>query len=244
MIGPLVRYWLIDWIHHGGPRVAGILAAIVVTLTVAGVGGHGVSLAHAVLGGPDVVVLDGRLQMGSGWTWLVLGLLFVVASFPLIEGDPAGAAVLLVRGASRRDWALSRLIALAVGALAFEAILLSILALAVVIGWRPGPFLGSGAAWDLGLWALALTSLGWVQLAVSLVSTTSWTSLVTAVLLLGCAAFGGNLAPFLPVAQSIIALHHLPGTLTVADGAAYLLLWTVFCGFVVWVVANRRVGYG
>lgn len=244
MIGRLVRYWLIDWIHHWGPRVAGILAAIVVTLTAAGSGGHGASLVHAVLGGPDVVVLDGRLQMGSGWTWLVLGLLFVVASFPLIECDPAVAAVLLVRGASRRDWALSRLVALAVSALAFQAVLLAILALAVVVGWRPGPFLGSGTAWDMGLWALALISLGWVQLAVSLVSTATWTSLVTAVLLLGFAAFGGNLAPFLPVAQSIIALHHLPGTLTVADGAAYLLLWTLLCGFVVWVVANRRVGDG
>ncbi len=94
----------------------------------------------------------------------------------------------------------------------------------------------------MGLWALALISLGWVQLAVLLVSTIPWASLVT-VVLLGFAVFRGNLAPFLPVAQSIAALHHLPGTLTVADGAAYLLLWTLLCGCVVWVVADGRVGY-
>ena len=242
MVWRLVGALLTEWTARPGPRIAAGLAILVVGQTAAGTGGHGVSLSRAVLGGPPVTVLHGQLQMGPGWPWLLLGLLFVVAHLSLLEHDAGVTAVTFVRGVSRRGWAVARLAVSAIGALGFLALLLAVLMLMVVSGWRPGPFVSGSTAWDLGVWALTLISLGWVQCAVAFV-TTPWVGMTTAVLLLAVAVYGGNLAPFIPMAQSLVALHNLPGTLNVADGAGYVLFWTLLAGTVVWAVAEVRVGY-
>ncbi|MHB1505329.1 MAG: hypothetical protein ACYCOS_03875 [Sulfobacillus sp.] len=232
-----VRYWL-------SLPVFGaclLLAVGIVGLTLTGVGGGGVSLFRAVLGGPQVQILGGRLIEGPDWTWLLTGVLFVVASLGLVDTGPAWVGLTLARGVSRSRWAVARLVALALGALVFLAVLVGVIALAVVTGWRPGPLITSGTAWDLGLWGVGLVSLGWFATALDLVTGTVWPSLAVTLLLLGVARFGGAVSPYIPFAQWMISLHYLRGTLSVEGGVFYVLLWTALSGAAVLWAAHTRL---
>jgi hypothetical protein len=226
---------------QGAPRVAGALVCLVVVL--AEPAGSHASRLGVVLGGPPVTVLAGRLQIGPPWTWLLLGLLFVVASVPLVQLDAAAISLTLVRGVSRRRWAAARLAAVAAGACAFLTLAVAVAAVTVFIGWRSGPLLTSRGAGDIGLWALGLTGLGWWQLALGILCDTPWPGFTAAVLLLGVSAFGSSLAPFVPVAQTIVALHGLPGTLSWAGGAWFLAGWTAVGAIAVLTCAPGRLGY-
>lgn len=82
-------------------------------------------------------------------------------------------------------------------------------------------------AWELGLWAMGLISMGWFEMALVLLTGAWWPSLSVTFLLLVLAAFGGGLAPYMPFAQWIAALHNVPGTLGFGGGFLYLTLWAV-----------------
>lgn len=230
------------WWGHGTPRVAGLLVVLVVGLTAPASGPH-VSRVAAVLSGPRVTVLAGQLQIGPPWTWLLLSLLFVVASLPLVQLDPAPISLTLVRGVSRRQWAVARLLTVVVAAVAFLALVVLVAAVTLVIRPHPGLLVTASAAKDLGLWALSLTGLGWWQIGAGMVAPSAWPGFVTVVLLLGFSGFGSVFSPWLPTAQTILALHGLPGTLSVVAGAWYLGGWTALGGTAAWGLARTLVGY-
>ena len=218
-----------SWSHH---RLAwgclGIAAAVLV-LHVSG--STGPSLFREGLGGPAVVRLGGQLRMGAGWTWLLTGVLFAVSTTVLFEPLSPWIQLTLVRGVTPQAWVAARLGALAVGASVYLATLLATMAVVMLVG-HPGPLISVETGWDVGLWTLGLVALGWFAMALVLVTNTAWPALVSPLILLGVARFGGNAAPYTPFAQWIIGLHGLPGTLTVAVGAAYVLLWTLLSGAV------------
>jgi hypothetical protein len=237
----LVATHLRDWGRRPGAQWCLVLAGVVTVLAASGVESHDAGLFRAVLGGPTVVVVGHQLEEGPPWTWLIAVLLFGVAALTLVETDDAWTALALVRGVSRRRWAVTRLAALAVGACGYLAALVALLALVAGTGWRPGPIFQPPTLWDIVAWALALISLGWCAMALALATRGPWTSWVVMVLLLGVAGFGGNMAPYVPVAQSIVALHGWPGTPSVGEGLLCLAAWTVVSGLAVLGAANRVV---
>ena len=76
-------------------------------------------------------------------------------------------------------------------------------------------------------------------MALALLTGMLWPSLSITLLLLVLAGFGGALAPYVPFAQWIFALHNLPGTLSVGVGILYVSIWTALSGITVLWVSNR-----
>lgn len=235
LLGNDLRYWMTR-------RVFALslgLEVIVLGLKLAGVGGHG-PLFAAALGGPMVTVIGGHLKEGPGWTGFVISVLFVIACLNMLDITVGWIDLTVVRDTSQRRWAAARLAALALGALVFLAVLTGVMEWAVVIGWRSGPVVTAKTAWDVGVWALDLISLGWFALSLELVTGTTWWSFSGPLLALGIARFGDGLSPYLPFAQWIMALHGLPGTLSVRTGALYLTGFTLLTGIMVLWTAPRR----
>jgi hypothetical protein len=187
-----------------------------------------------------VAVFGDQLREGIDWTWLLLGLLFALVTLVLLDTDAGWIELTWVRGVSHTRWAVARLVALAVGALSYVAMLVLVLGVAVWSGWWPGPLFSGSTIWDMGCWALGLVSLAWGAQALCLVTGVVWPSLALTTLLLGVADFGGVLAPYSPYGQWIVALHHLPGTLSVAAGVLYMALWAIVSGLVVWGRVHMR----
>jgi len=215
------------WSHYRLAWACLGIAVATVVLHVTGSTGH--ALFREALGGPTVVRLGGQLRMGAGWTWLLTGVLFVVSTTVLFQPLSPWIQLTLVRGVTPRAWVAARLGALAVGASIYLATLLATMVVVMLVG-HPGPLIRAATGWDVGLWLLGLVALGWFSMALVLVTNTAWPALVTPLVLLGMARFGGNAAPYIPFAQWIIGLHGLPGTLTVAAGAGYVLVWTLLSG--------------
>lgn len=206
-----------SWLAHRTFFTCGGLAVGVLALTLANTEGRK-SIFTAALGGPSVALVDGHLREGPGWTGFVVAVLFVIACFNLLETPPAWIDLTLIRAVPRLHWAAGRLGALTIGALGFFAVLIAVVGVASITGWRSGPLITSRTAWDVGLWALGLISLGWFSLAIALLTGTAWWSFMVTLLLLSVARFGGGMSPYIPFAQWIVALHGLPGTLSVTDG--------------------------
>lgn len=197
------------------------------------------SAFRQALGGPALTVVDGQFTVGPGWTWLLVGVLLVVAVASLVDTPAAWTRLTLVRGVTRRQWAAARLGALALGALLYLAALVATLAVLVLLG-HPGPLLDARTSWDVGLIALEFVSLAWFSLALLLVTARAWPALVVPLLLLGVARFGGNVSPYIPFAQSMASFHGQPGTLSVDAGAAYLIAWILLSGaLVLWAAGVR-----
>ena len=222
-----VRNDLRAWRGYVTPWVCLGLAVGAVELALTGRSLH--SVFRQALGGPAVVVVDGRFQVAPGWTWFLTGLLFVVASTVLVDSPSAWARLTLVRHVSPRAWVVARLAALGLGAGAYLTGLVAAMSAAMLFG-HPGPLARASSLWDIGLWALGLVSLGWCAFALVLTTGRKWPGFVVPVVLLTFARFGGNLSPYMPFAQSIVGLHGWPGTLSVAAGSAYVLTWIVLCG--------------
>ncbi len=128
---------------------------------------------------------------------------------------------------------------MAAGAVAYLGVLLALLA-AVALADRARPLLGA-SGWDAGLWALGLIGIGWFAMALRLITGEAWAAFAVPLLLLGVARFGGGASPYLPCAQWIVALHGLPGTLSAAAGAGYVLLWTLLSGAAALWAAKARM---
>ena len=154
-----------------------------------------------------------------------------MAASVLVDTASAWTRLTLVRGVSAWIWAGARLAALAVGGVGYLALLVAAMAVALVWG-HPGPLVRSGTLWDVGLWALGLTSLGWLAFARFLTARRAWLAFLVPVLGLGLPRFGGNIVPYVPLAQWMAGLHQMPGTLSVSAGAAYLVGWTTLWGMV------------
>lgn len=228
-----------QWMTRRAFAVGLGLAVVVLGLTLAGANRPG-SLFAATLGGPAVAMVGGRLEEGPGWTGFVIGVLFVVACLSMLDTQAGWIDLTVVRDASSRRWVGARLAALAVGAVGFLAILMGVLALVMVMGWHSGPLVTGKTAWDVGIWALNLISVAWFALGLELITGTTWWSFAITLLVLSIARFGGGLAPYMPFAQWIIALHGLPGTLSISAGALYLTGFTLLAGFVAVWAAPRR----
>lgn len=240
-LSALLKNDLISW---GKRRTSAISVASAVF--VVGMGVMAVStrapLFATVLGGPAIATVNGQLREGPDWTWFVTNALFVVTMLSLTDTRDAWVDLTLTRGITRTRWAMARLGALITGALIFMAALICVLEITILIGWRSNPLITSTTAWDLGMWTLDLVALGWFALALDLWLGTPWWSLMLTWLMLGLARFGGEIAPYIPFSQSIVALHHLPGTFSIASGGVYLGLWTVASGVAVlwWSLTQRR----
>lgn len=231
---------LIIWAKRPTTAVSMGFAVMVVVLGLIGASTRA-PLFPAVLGGPAIAVVNGRIHAGSDGIWFVTSALFVTTSLNLIDVHDAWVDLMLVRGLSRIRWTMVRLVALMVGAMVFMGILVSVLGVALLIGWRHTPFITSTTAWDMGVWVLCLISLGWFAMALELWLGTTWWSLMITWLLLGVARFGGEVSPYIPFSQSIVALHHLPGTLGIRVGASYLGVWTMASGAtVLWGSRHHR----
>lgn len=236
LLGNDLRYWMT---RRAFPLSLG-LAVIVLGLKLASGGRQG-SLFAAALGGPMVAVVGGRLAAGPGWTGFVISVLFVVACLSMLDTQVGWIDLTVVRDASQRRWATARLAALALGALIFLAALTGVMVLAVVLTWRAGPVVTATSVWDVGVWALDLISLGWFALVLELLTGTPWWSFAGTLFVLSIARFGGGLAPYMPFAQWIIALHGLPGTLSIRTGGLYLTGFTLLAGItVLWAAPRRR----
>lgn len=214
-----------SWVHH--LPAWGCLAAAVAVVGLSLLRSTAHSLFRQALGGPAVAVLGGQLRVGTGWTWLATGILFVVSCTVLLDVSSPWRELTLARGLSRRQWVAARLAALAAGAVAYLGVLLALLAVVALADRHP--LLGA-SGWDEGLWALGLVGLGWFALALRLITGEAWAAFAVPLLLLGVARFGGGASPYLPCAQWIVAMHGLPGTLSVAAGVGYVLLWTLLSG--------------
>ena len=219
----------------------GTILTVGVTLAWSDGGRAGHPLFISVLGGPPVAVVFGRLGEGYGWPWLLVGVLFAWSVTGMMDTGSEWVGLVLVREVSRIRWATAKLVSLAILALGYVAILLLILGIAVLFGWRSGPLVTSGTAWDVGLWAVGLVSIAWFEMAVSMVASALWLSVSLTTLLLVLAAFGGPLAPYVPFSQWIAELHNLPGTLSVSAGVLYLALWASLSGATVVWVAHLRL---
>lgn len=217
-----------------------VFTLAIVAVTVRDGNGHGESIVRTVLGGPQVQMLGTHMVVGPGWTSFVIGVLYAVFSIGLLDVKAEWVGLTLVRGVTRTKWAGARLAAFAVAALAFLGVILALLGVATITGWWRGPMIGD-TAWDVGLWALGLVGVGWFEMAVSLRAQALWPSLAVTVILLGLARFGGAVSPYVPYAQWTVALHHLPGTLSVESGVLYLAVWTVMSGIASLVLARGSV---
>ncbi len=226
-----------SWAHHLPAWGCLVAAAAIVGLTLLGSGTH--SLFRQALGGPEVVVLGGQLHVGAGWTWLAVGTLFIMSLTVLLEVPSRWTQLTLVRGVSRRQWVAARLAALAAGAVVYLSGLLVVMAV-VAVADQPRSLVG-GIGWDVGLWAVGLVGIGWFAVALRLITGEAWVAFAVPLLLLGVARFGGGAAPYLPFAQWIAALHGLPGTLSVAAGTGYVLLWTLLSGAAAFWAASGRM---
>lgn len=185
------------WMAHRAYAVCVGLAVVVLELAVADAGDRG-SLFSAVLGGPAVAVVGGRLREGPGWTGFVIGVLFVIACLSMLDTKAEWIDLIVVRDVSQRRWAAARLAALAVGAIVFLAVLTGAIALAIATGWYSGPLVTAKTVWDVGLWVVGLISIGWFALGLDLVTGTTRWSLPVTLLVLSLARFGGGLAPYMP----------------------------------------------
>lgn len=231
---------LIIWVKRPTTAVSMGVAVMVVALGLVGASTQE-PLFPAVLGGPGIAVVNGQIHAGSDWIWFVTGALFVTTSLNLISAHDAWVDLVLVRGISSIRWGIARLVAIMVGAMVFMAILVSFLGGVFLMGWRSVPLITSTTAWDMGVWVLCLISLGWFAMALELWLGTTWWSLMITWLLLGVARFGGEVSPYIPFSQSIVALHHLPGTLGIRAGASYLGAWTMASGAtVLWKSRHHR----
>ena len=236
----LVKNDLLTWINHKSSMGAEIATLLVISLALAERHADSRPLFVAVLGGPSVRVIQGRLIEGlNGWTWFMTCVLFAISVTGLFDTPPEWVRLTLIRTRSRSQWALARLVALLALALGFFAILMGFLAGAVVTGITPGPFTTWTSLWDVALWALGLLAMGWFEMALTLLTRSVWWGLSATFLLLGLAAFGGQWAPFIPFAQWIVAMHNHPGTLSITQGILYLSGWTVFWGGAVLGTAPR-----
>jgi len=227
------------WASHSFPKVClGTTLGIVLLTVRRGSAVH--SLFVQALGGPSVSLSGGQLVLGTDWTWLFTGALYLVAASVLVDIPESWTRLILVRQVTPSTWALARLQALAAGALTNMAILVATLAIVMVVG-RSEPLVRLPKLWDIGLWSLGLVSLGWFAQALRLITRQAWPVLVLPLLLLGLARFGGNIAPYVPFAQWIVGLHQLPGTLSVVAGAEYVLAWALLSGAaVVWAARTPR----
>lgn len=214
------------WASQPASLWAAAISVGIVVLGISGAGAHGGPLFRSVLGGPQVAIIGGRLVESSEWVWFVTNVLFVVVTFGLVETGSGWTRLTVLRGASRTRWAAARLASSAAGALLFLTALLSAMAAAAVTGWQHHPLISPQTTWDVGLWGLGLISLAWFQVAIEVSTGLAWLGFCVNLVVLGLARFGGPLAPYVPFAQSIYALHGLSGTLSIADGALYLALWS------------------
>ena len=215
------------------------LAVVILGATLARADGRG-SLFATALGGPFIAVVGGHLRAGPGWTGFMIGVLFAIACLSMLDTKAGWIDLTVVRDVSQRRWAAARLAALAVGAVAFLAILTGVIALAIMMGWHSGPFVTAKTAWDVGLWMVDLIGIGWFALGLELVTRATWWSFAVMLFVLSIARFGGGLAPYVPFAQGIIALHGLPGTLSVWAGVLYLTGFTLLAGLTaLWAAPGR-----
>ncbi len=134
----------------------------------------------------------------------------------------------MIRGVPPWRWAAGRLGASAVGALVFLMLLMVRMGLAGLTGWRSGSLLSSNTVWDVELWAVELIGLAWFTLAINCLMNAVWWSFLATLFLLSLARFGGGVSPYIPLAQWMVGLHRLPGTLSITDGMLYLLGFTLF----------------
>ncbi len=186
------------------------------------------SLFTAVLGGPTVTVIDRHLREGPGWTGFTMEVLFLVAVFSLLDTTSRWRDLTVIRGVPPWRWAAGRLGASAVGALVFLMLLMVRMGLAGLTGWRSGSLLSSNTVWDVELWAVELIGLAWFTLAINCLMNAVWWSFLATLFLLSLARFGGGVSPYIPLAQWMVGLHRLPGTLSITDGMLYLLGFTLF----------------
>ncbi len=235
--GTLARNDLRNWRAQVAPWVCGILAVGAALLKITGPVSH--SVVRQAVGGPAVVALGGQLRAGPGWTWFLLAILFVVAATGVIDTPDAWTHLAVIRGAPRRRLAGARLAALAAGAALYAVGLLAALG-AVALRTSSAPFLQPATLWGVGVWVLGLVSLGWFAQALKALTRQAWPALVVPLILLAAARYGGNVSPYVPFAQWIVALHGLPGTLSVGSGAAYVLGWLVLSGVVAVWAAGRQ----
>ena len=226
-----------NWGAQTIPWVCLGIAAGVVVLTVSGPVLH--SLFRQGLGGPEVVFLGGQLRSAVGWTWFLVGTLFVVMATGVIDTADGWTDLAVARGVPRRRLAAARLVVLAVGSVVYAVALLATLAVVALLP-RSATFVQSADLWDVGVWVLGLVSLGWFAQALKALTQQAWPALVVPLTVLAVARYGGNVSPYVPFAQWIFALHGLPGTLTRLDGAAYLLGWTALSGAVALWMAGWR----
>lgn len=239
-LSALLRNDLISWAKRRTSALSIASAIIVVGMGVMAVPTRS-PLFTTVLGGPVVAVVNGKLREGTDWTWFVTNALFVTTTLNLTDARDAWVDLTLTRGIARVRWAAARLMALMTGALVFMATLVCLLGVTILIGWRNNPLFTSTTVWDLGMWVLSLVAVGWFALALDLWLGTAWWSLMLTWLLLGLARFGGAISPYIPFSQSIVALHHLPGTLSIRTGGVYLGLWALASGVaILWRSQNYQ----
>lgn len=232
----LITNELTGWTHRRSSLGAVVACGIFLVLAIVDNRLHHAPLFVAVLGGPGVRVVYGHLgEARTGWPWFLANVLFAVSVSGLIDSGTGWIRLTLVREVTRFQWAACRLGSIVLLAMGFLAFLVAILGLASGIARNSAPLITRSTLWEVGLWALGLTCIGWFEAALTLLTGHVWLGVFVTFLLLVFAEFGNSLAPFMPFAQWIVGMHNLPGTLSVVGSTIYLLGWLVLAGItMVW----------
>ncbi len=187
-------------------------------------------VATSALAGPNVTVGPGGLVEVDAWSWLLVMATYAAASGgTLSSGVPGWTRLELCRSGRRMQWVAGKLLAALVLSVAYLAALVAATALGThAQGAAQGPA-APRAVLDLVGLGVALVGIAWFKVVLELLPGGARVAVVVLLAMLALAALGGALAPAMPFAQAIVALHAKPGTLGAGAGLAYGVLWAAAC---------------